>query len=115
VIASASKRNKLVTIERPTSDEAFDGAGSGSWATVGEEWMEVQDVLPSRGERQGEGITTATRPARVRMRYRTDIDASMRFVLGTRIMQVISGPAEIGNREGCEFMVEEYSPAGGGA
>lgn len=115
MIASASKRNKLITIQRPSADEAFDGAGSGTWEPVGDEWAEVQDVLPSRGERLGEGISTATRPARIRMRYRDDIDASMRFVLGSRIMQIVSGPAELGNYEGSEFMVEDYSAAGGGA
>jgi hypothetical protein len=39
----------------------------------------------------------------------------MRFVSGSRVMQIISGPAEVGVREEVEFMAEDYSPAGGGA
>ncbi len=39
----------------------------------------------------------------------------MRFLIGNRIMQIIAGPAELGRREGLEFMVEEYSPAGNAA
>jgi head-tail adaptor len=72
----------------------------------------VQDVLPSRSERLAGGINVASRPARVRMRYRTDITPNMRFVMGDRIMQIVAGPAERGNREETEFMVEDYTSAG---
>jgi head-tail adaptor len=111
----AGRRNKLIRVERPVADESFDGAGSGDWVLVREVWAEIQDALPSRGERLAEGMNIATRPARVRIRYRTDISTSMRFVHGTRIMQIVAGPAEVGNREEIEFMVEEYSPAGNSA
>ena len=49
------------------------------------------------------------------MRIRDDITANMRFVMGSRIMQIIAGPAVIRQGSGIEFMVEEYSPAGNGA
>lgn len=107
--------DKLVRIERPVADDSLDGAGSGSWTLVDEVWMNVQDVLPSRGERLNEGINIATRPARVRMRYRTDITTGMRFVHGARVMQIVAGPAEIGRREQIEYMVEDYSVAGNAA
>ncbi|SEQ60411.1 Phage head-tail joining protein [Sphingobium sp. YR768] len=54
----------------------------------------------------------SARPARVRMRFREDITPDMRFIFGSRIMQIVSGPAELGRREALEFMVEEYRPAG---
>lgn len=57
-------------------------------------------------------MATATRRSRVRMRFRPDVDATMRFVMGTRVMQITAGPAEIGRQDGLEFMVEDYSPAG---
>jgi head-tail adaptor len=72
----------------------------------------VTDALPSRGEKLAEGINLAARPARVRMRFREDVTPDMRFVMGDRIMQIVAGPAELGRREGLEFMVEEYRPAG---
>jgi len=36
----------------------------------------------------------------------------MRFVMGYRVMQIVAGPAELGRREGLEFMVEDYTSAG---
>lgn len=117
-------RDKRVRIERPVPDTSFDGAGSGSWATVAEEWAEVQDVLPSRGEKLADGINIATRPARLRMAYRDDVTPDMRILLlkwaGSdwtvgRTLQIVAGPAEIGRRSGIELMVEDYSTAGNAA
>lgn len=107
--------DRFLTIERPVPDTALDGAGSGTWEPVAEVWASVQDALPSRAERLADGINVAARPARVRMHYRDDVDSSMRFVLDGRIMQIVSGPAELGRREGLEFMVEDYSLAGNAA
>lgn len=115
---SAGELDSLIRIERPASDDSFDGAGSGAWATVADKvWASIRDVLPSRSEKLADGINIATRPARVRMYFRNDVTSEMRFVDITdgtdgRVMQIISGPATIGRREGLEFMVEEYKPAG---
>ncbi|TCD04273.1 head-tail adaptor protein [Erythrobacteraceae bacterium CFH 75059] len=103
-----------IRIERPVADDSFTGAGSASWQLVASVRAQVQDMLPSRGEKLADGLSIATRPARVRIRYRNDIDASMRVVMGDRVMQIVSAPAEIGNRDGLEFMAEDYSTAGGG-
>ncbi|MCU6454348.1 head-tail adaptor protein [Sphingomonas sp. A2-49] len=111
----AGSLDRRVRIERPVSDDAIDGAGSGAWAPVAIVWASVVDALPSRGERLADGLNVAARPARVRMRYRDDVTAAMRFVLGDRIMQIVAGPAEIGRREAVEFMVEDYSSAGNAA
>jgi head-tail adaptor len=120
-------RNRTIRIERPIADPSFAGAGSGSWEKVDDVRASVQDVLPSRSERLADGINFATRPARVRMLFREDVKPDMRFVMGAkivddvvdystaRIMQIVSGPAELGRREGTEFMVEDYSPAGNAA
>lgn len=113
---AAGELDKQIRIERPQADDAFDGAGSASWALVEDGvWASVKDALPSRAEKLAEGINVATRPARVRMRYREDVTPDMRFVLGARIMQIVAGPAEIGTRDGVEFMVENYTSAGNSA
>lgn len=112
---TAGELPDFIRIERPVADSSLDGAGSGSWQLVDEVWAGVVDMLPSRGEKLAEGINVASRPARVRMRIRHDIDSSMRFVMGDRVMQIIAGPAEIRQRSGVEFMVEDYSSAGNGA
>lgn len=102
-------------LERPAPDADFDGAGSGTWEPVATVWAEVQDMLPSRGERLADGVNIATRPARVRMRWRADISGSMRIVMDGRIMQIVAGPVELGRRDGIELMVEDYTSAGNAA
>ncbi len=123
--ATASERDQMVRIEHPIADDSFDGAGSGSWQPVGLEWVGIVDALPSRSEQLAEGISITSRPARVRMRFRDGVTTAMRLVLlrwdGTawvpaaRIMQIVSGPAVLGRREGLEFMVEDYSAGGDGS
>ena len=91
------------------------GSQTEAWISLGESRAEIQDVLPSRGEGATGGIDIHRRPARVRMRWRTDIDASMRLVcLGSipRILEIVTQAAELGNREGIEFMAQEYSARG---
>ena len=107
--------DRRIRIERPIADDSLDGAGSGSWQLVAEVWASVLDALPSRAERLADGINVAARPARVRMGFRSDVTPEMRFVMGNRIMQITAGPAELGRRDGLEFMVEEYRPAGNAA
>lgn len=112
---NARKYDRRIQIERPAPDTSFAGAGAGQWSSVGGAWANVQDMLPSRSERLANGINVSARPARVRMRYRTDITPDMRFVMGERIMQIVAGPAELGRREAIEFMVEDYSTSGNAA
>lgn len=118
----ASRLDKRVRIERDLGNDAVDGAGTENWVLVCQVAASVVDSLPSRGERLASGINLATRPARVRIRYRTDVDSSMRFLLlgrrngadvVERVMQIVAGPAEVGTREWSEFMVENYSSPGG--
>ncbi|WP_294353326.1 phage head closure protein [uncultured Sphingomonas sp.] len=113
-LAAGDLRDR-VTIERPVADGAFDGAGSGAWTKVATVWASVVDALPSRGEKLAEGINVTARPARIRMRYREDLTAAMRLVMGDRVMQIVAGPAVIGNRDGIEVMAEDYTSAGNAA
>ncbi len=122
----AGKLRHRIRIQRPVADDAFDGAGSGGWALVAEVAANVQDMLPSRGERLAEGFSATQRPSRVRIRYRAGVTSSMRILIGRnvrdeddeivwqtdRTAQIVSEPAELGFRDGLEFMVEEYRPAG---
>lgn len=123
------KRRSRIRIERPVADDSFDGAGSGAWPLVAEVWAEVQDMLPSRGEKIADGLNIATRPARVRIRHRRDITSDMRVQIGRnvrnaegvlvwqtdRTAQIITPPITVGDRDGLEFMIEDYSTAGNAA
>lgn len=117
----ASRLRDRIRIERPVADDSLDGAGSGSWELVQDDVAaEIEDMLPSRGERIANGINVTAGPARVRVRYRTDITSSMRVVeilsdsgndIDGRILQIVTRPAKLG-REALEFVCEEYVPAG---
>lgn len=129
MILQSKKLNRRIRIERPQVSEDFEGAGEGNWTLVAELWAEVEDMLPSRGEKLADGMNIATRPARVRVRHREGIEASMRCLIGRlrrneagqrvwetqRVAQIVTTPAEIGDRSGLEFMIEDYSTAGSGA
>lgn len=108
--------NRQLRIEqRSSTRDPDDGSPVDTWTTVCTIWANVQDVLPSRGERQGQGFDIATRPARVRCRYRSDITSAMRAVdlsRGNRFLKIVSQPAEIGRREGLEFMVSDFTTSG---
>ena len=100
-------------------------AGKAGWATVATVWASKQDTLPSRAEKLQDGVSMAQRPARVRTAYRADLMiGGMRVAMGSlnepdsprpadrRYFEVVSGPAEIGNRDEIEFMIVEFSTQG---
>ena len=91
------------------------------WGTVDTEWLpltakpipaQVRDYLPSRGESLADNVNLAMRPSRIRMRYREDVKSTMRVQFGSRIMEIVTVPAEIGRREGIEFVAQELSTRG---
>ena len=101
-----------VRFERKSvSQDATYGTDVISWVPVCVVWAEIMDVLPSRSqsEQVRESVQVATLRSRVRLRYRTDIDATMRMLIGTEIHKIVAGPAEIGRHEWMEFVVERYS------
>lgn len=109
----ASRLSCRVAIQQrqETRDPVYNTAVV-TWTTLARVWAEVQDLLPSRGEKIADGIDIARRPCRVRMRYRTDIDSTMRLVASDRTLVIVAGPAELGNREGIELMCVELSTLG---
>lgn len=95
-------------------DQRFGGA-VGAWQAVCTVYGQVQDVLPSKSESAPEGVEVALRPARVRIRFRAGLTSDMRItVLGSvpRVLDIVSGPAELGRREWLEFVAQEVSTHG---
>lgn len=77
-------------------------------------WAEVQDALPSRAEAVTQGLTVARNQVRVRMRYRDDIDSSMRITVygdaANTVLQIVGGPAAIeGRKQFLEMVCERLS------
>lgn len=96
-----------------TQDSTY-GTDVVTWVHLTTVWAEVKDVLPSRqqAEQTRAQLQVATQRSRVRMRYRTDVDSSMRCIIGGLIHHIVSGPAEIGRHEWMELLIERYSTEG---
>jgi head-tail adaptor len=108
--------DRRVRIEqRDTTQNAVDGSPAATWTTYATAWASIQEVLPSKGENQGQGINIAERPARVRMRYMTGITSAMRLVWldrSNRVMKILTQPVELGRKQGLEFMVADFTTSG---
>lgn len=76
-------------------------------------WAELQDVLPSRSESLKNAAVVSSNPTRLRMRWRNDIDSSMRVIVhgdSDVTCRIIAGPAEIqGRKRRIEMMIERLS------
>lgn len=109
--------DKRITFLKPVKvkDPRFNTSKPQFVPAVRDVAANVQDMLPSRGEQVADGIDVRKRPCRIRIRWRSDVTADMRVQLGTREMEIVSGPAELGRRETMEFMCVESSTQGSSA
>lgn len=112
MIDAGQLKHRVTIQERVGTQDPAYGTWTYSWEALATVWAEVQDVLPSRGEKIADGISISSRPCRVRMRYRDDVDSTMRLSFEGRTLSIIAGPAELGFREGVEFVAEELSTQG---
>ena len=97
---------------KATTQNAIYGTETVTWTTLGTRWCSMNDLLPGRSESVSSDLAIGVRRSKIKMRYWTDIDSSMRFAISRpteAIYQIVSGPAEIGNKEGIEFVVERMS------
>ena len=88
-------------------------AEPGSPTVAARFWAEVQDALPSKAESVTSGLAVARNQTRIRMRWRSDIDSSMRVTVHGDtdvVMQIVGGPADIdGRKSQIEIVCEKYS------
>lgn len=100
--------------QRSVTQDPEYGTEVVQWVEFATVWANVQEVLPSRSESLSEGIRIAQRPARVRMRYMTGVDSSMRLVYldRDRVMKIVTPPVEMGRKDGLEMMAVDFSTAG---
>lgn len=106
-----------IAIERPSPlEDATHGGPSEEFVPwVPRVFVEWQDALPGRSESLRQGLETARNTARVRLRYLSGLDSSMRVIRDGVAYNIVGGPAEIGRREWHEMVVEKYATAGGAA
>jgi len=102
--------DKRCRIEQKTATkDAIYGSAVESWILLAVVWCNVLDVLPSRSEAVKNGLVVGTKQKRWRARYRGDVDSSMRIVVDGIAHQIVGGPAELGQREYIECVVEAYT------
>jgi SPP1 family predicted phage head-tail adaptor len=94
-----------------TGQDPTFGGDITEWRALATCWMEVQDVPPSRAEAVKLGLTVAINRTRVRYTHRParDVTSAMRIrVSGTveRVLQIVAGPAVLGENEYDEVMCE---------
>ena len=92
-----------------TTQDADYGTPVITWTLLAVVWANVQDVMPSRSESVRQGLEGARNQTRIRWRFRSDVDSSMRVVIGSRILAIIAGPAELGRHEYQEVVCESAS------
>lgn len=119
---TAGKLDRYILIEKKSvSQDATYGTEIVTWVPLAgtvqnPEYFraEVMDALPSRAENVLLNLPLARNQTRIRIRYRDDIDSSMRVtVKGDStdiVMQIIGGPAAIeGRKEFLELVCERIS------
>lgn len=97
---------------KSVTQDAIYGTDVVTWTLLGPRWSSLQDALPSRAEKVSQGQEVSVNPTRLRLRYCTDIDSSMRVIVNRPepiVYQIISGPAILGDKDGVEFMIERVS------
>lgn len=102
--------NKRCRIEyKSVKNDPKYGTEQVTWQLLAVVWCNVQDVLPSRAEAIKNGLAVGNKQARLRMRFRKDVDSSMRALIDGVVYQFISDFAELGQREYLEAMIEKYT------
>lgn len=103
--------DRIITFEARTvtQDPAY-GTSVVTWQPVASVPAQMQDYL--RAESVDDGISMARRPCRIRIRWRGDITSDMRIDYDGRKMRIVSGPIELGRREGLQMVAEEISTEG---
>jgi SPP1 family predicted phage head-tail adaptor len=106
--------DRRVTIKRPVAaQEGRFGSSKPTWKTLAVVWGERQDILPSRNvENTANGMATGVQRTRYRIRWRADVNATMRLEEGGAVYQIVGGPAEIGRQEYLELLCERFSADG---
>lgn len=110
------KLNRRCRFERPITTHDAYGAPESTWQVFGTYWCNLTDVLPYREETIRNGIQSVKQRVRLRVRYAPmalTITPDFRVIIMRQtetIYSIIGGPAEVGDRDGIEFMLEESSP-----
>ena len=108
---NAGQLDRQITIEYRSSYEQYptNGGERFVWATYATVWARVVESATAGDQTMNDPVSSYARPTRVTIRYRSDIDNTMRINLGgSRLLQII-GTAEVGRREALQMACREWS------
>lgn len=104
--------DRRITLERKAQTKDSVGAQVNNWTVHATVYAERRDQLPSRSEAMRGTLEQSRNQVRYRIRWRADVDSSMRVRDDGALLQIVGGPAELGRREWLEFTAERIVPAG---
>lgn len=102
---------------QPTTQDATYGTQLGAWTILDTVWGNVREELVSDGD-TGAVVRLSKRAATLRIRYREDVNTTMRVTLLDRsnnVMRIVGGPREIPRKRFVEFALVDFSTTGDGA
>lgn len=117
---NASEFNRQITIEKKviTGKDSVYGTDIVGWArlldqtVLGRCWAKIEEST-QRSEMTVGGLVLAKNQMRVTIRYRGDVDSSMRVTLHGEtdvVYQIVGGPSIVGGRKRyLELICEKYS------
>lgn len=82
----AGKLNRRVTIQQRTAGQDALGQSNGAWSDLATLWASVLHLSGLQAIKANAEVSEVQ--ASIRLRYRTDITAGMRAVLGTTIYDI---------------------------
>ncbi|MEM7751417.1 MAG: phage head closure protein [Pseudomonadota bacterium] len=97
-----------VTVQYPTRNEDDGGGATTAWVPLATVWAQIK-------ARTGREIFQADSPTargafRVVIRYRSDVDPTMRLLWGDRVLEVLAVGDEDGTKRWLSCECEEYGP-----
>lgn len=119
-IGALNRRIKIQ--EKSTTQETDYGTEVVTWTTHATVWADIKDLQlgtakSSDNEETDNNIQINAGRTRIVIRYLSTVTSEMRIMLTDRsnkILQIVSGPVEIGQRDGMEIIAVSYTTEGNG-
>ena len=108
---SAGDLDRQVTIQqRSVTRDATFGAEVVTWSDLATVWAKVAESSMATAANRGqpERVDAYGRPTKVYIRWRDDVDTTLRLSYGGQLLK-IDGTAELGRRQWLEMACAEWS------
>lgn len=101
----AGKLDERITIRsRTETQDPVLGTYDYEWSNVATVWADVWEVMG--GEDWAQGLNIAKRPISITIRYRSDLNSTMRVAWRGNEYRIVRGPIELNRREGTRMVCE---------